>query len=92
MRRREFIAMSGAVAASSIIRLRTAQAQQHLPLIGWLSAAKASAVEQTTAAFRQGLSELGYVEGRNVEILYLWAESRNELLGTSKNSSAREFV
>jgi putative ABC transport system substrate-binding protein len=77
MRRRDFIAgMVGAAAWPLTVRAQ----QRSTPLIGYLSASKASAVEHLTAAFRQGLSELGYIEGRNVEILYRWAENRNELL------------
>src|SRR5579859_6267450 len=73
MRRREFIAGLGSVAAWPLV----ARAQQRvLPVIGYLDAGSESARAPITAAFRQGLGDQGYVEGRDFEILYRWAESR----------------
>ena len=47
----------------------TAPAQQpSMPVVGYLSGASATKFEHFTAAFRQGLSDTGYVEGRNVII------------------------
>jgi putative ABC transport system substrate-binding protein len=49
-----------------------------MPVIGYLSGASLEEGQTyTTAAFRQGLSEAGYVEGRNIAIEYRWA---NDLL------------
>lgn len=68
MRRREFIAGLSATAAWPV----AAQAQQpNIPVIGYLNST-AGNDKQFTAAFRQGLSELGYVEGQNVSIEYHW--------------------
>jgi hypothetical protein len=73
MKRREFIAGLGGAAAWLLV----ARAQQPaMPVIGYLSAAGESAQQARRAAFRQGLDELGFVEGRNVNILYLYADSR----------------
>ncbi len=54
--------------------------QRALPVIGYLSAGRESPAVSLTAAFRQGLAERGYIEGRNVEILYRWAETKNDRL------------
>ena len=65
MRRREFIAGLGGAAAWPVV----ARAQQPaLPVIGYLSTLTQEADRRTLAAYRRGLDEQGYVEGRNVEI------------------------
>ena len=51
-----------------------------MPVIGFLSGRSQDEASGDTAAFHQGLNELGYVEGRNVAVEYRWAEGRNELL------------
>jgi putative ABC transport system substrate-binding protein len=59
-----------------------AQAQQptKIPRIGFLGAASLSATSARIEAFRQGLRELGYVEGKNIVIEYRWAEGKIEQL------------
>ena len=72
MRRRAFL--SGVTAASLVPR--AAATQQVLPVIGFLSGSSADQDAGRLRGFRQGLSEMGYVEGRNVAIEYRWAEER----------------
>jgi putative tryptophan/tyrosine transport system substrate-binding protein len=51
-----------------------------MPVIGFLSSETPSGYAHRVAAFRQGLSEASYVEGRNVAIEYRWAEGHNDRL------------
>ena len=51
-----------------------------MPVIGYLGIASPGPLHRIVAAFRQGLSETGYVEGQNVAIEYRWAEGRYDRL------------
>ena len=74
IRRREFITLLGGAAAAWPL---TAQAQQPvMPVIGFLAGPSAGESRSNLAGFRQGLRQVGYVEGQNVHIAFRWAEGR----------------
>ena len=81
MRRREAIGILGGAAASSLLLPFAARAQQPAaPVIGLLGSATASEWTPYVAAFRQGLSDVGYVEDRNVAIEARWANGQYDRL------------
>jgi putative ABC transport system substrate-binding protein len=79
VRRREFIALAGGGAALSWPLAARAQ-QKTTPVIGFLSSSSPGPNAANMAAFRQGLSETGYIEGQNLAIEYRWAEFRYDQL------------
>ena len=76
MNRRQMIAALGGVATWPI----AARAQQTLPVIGLLGSETADWYADRLSAFREGLGETGYIEGRSVMIDYRWAEGHNDRL------------
>jgi putative ABC transport system substrate-binding protein len=80
MKRRDFITLVGGAAAGWPLAARAQPVTPPLPLIGYLDGGSAAMTATLVTAFREGLSEMGYVEGRNVLVDYRYAEDQNERL------------
>src|SRR5260370_2451316 len=77
MNRREFSAGLGSAAAWP---LAVGAQQPSMPVVGFFNDSSADASAGNVAAFRKGLGEPGYVEGKNVTVEYLWLEGQYERL------------
>jgi len=89
MRRREFIAGLGSAAAWPVV---TRAQQAGMPVVGWLAGQSPESEREVLPAFRMGLAETGYVEGRNVIVEYSGAENDYDRLSALAADLVRRHV
>jgi putative ABC transport system substrate-binding protein len=91
MRRREVLGLVGGAAAGWPLGVRAQQTT--MPVMGLVGSATAGQWAPFVSAFMQGLSETGFVEGRNVAIEYRWAEGQfNRLPALAADLVQREVA
>src|SRR6516165_10100170 len=89
MRRRELLLLVGGAATAS----RVSRAQQKaMPVIGYLSSQSAEALAPILPAFRDGLKEAGYIEGRNFSFEFAWAAGQYDKLPALAEDLVRRQV
>ena len=91
MRRREFIEVMVGATSATVWQL-CAQAGDALPVIGVLGTSGATDYNPMIAAFRKGLSEAGYVEGKSVSFDYVWADNQYNRLPELASELVRHRV
>jgi putative ABC transport system substrate-binding protein len=90
VRRREFISLIGGAAATTWPC--AAHAQQTTPAVGLLHGASQERFAADVAAFKQGLSQSGFIDGKNVEIEYRWANGQYDQLPALAADLVRRHV
>ena len=78
MRRRDFIALGSAAAVAGATPASAQQSQT--PVVGFLRITSAADATSLVSAFRQGLVDAGFIEGRNIGIEYRWADGHGDRL------------
>jgi putative ABC transport system substrate-binding protein len=91
MKRREFITLIGGAAAWPL-SARAQQPTTKIARIGWLVTGSPTSHRFSLAAFRDGLKDLGYVEGQNISIEYRWAEGNTTRLPELANELVHQKV
>src|SRR5262245_7880840 len=89
MHRRAFLTLLGASAAASAWPLAARAQQRPMPVIGYLSGRSREVEASMLAGFRKGLAETGYVENRNVEIDFRFADGELNRLPVLATDLAR---
>jgi putative ABC transport system substrate-binding protein len=93
MKRREFIALLGGGGLLLAAKVKRARGQQAaMPVVGFLRSASLTDATQLIDAFRQGLKEIGYVEGQNVAIEFRSANNDHDHLTALATDFARRPV
>jgi putative tryptophan/tyrosine transport system substrate-binding protein len=89
MRRRDFIQ---GITASTAWPLAARAQQPAMPVIGYLGTGSAELNAELLRAFRQGLREIGYIEGQNLAIEYRWAEQNDRMPALATDLAGRKLA